>query len=232
MVQKKKTPGIWISRKGLFIWTGLVIFIAGWMFILGILVGRGAAPVNLELGKLEQELADLKAKMFQQEQAQLDAQSSGKGSKSPELGFYEALKSSKKAEPFKTLPQASIQPEPVPKPQQKATASKPKPKPVVKPKPAPKPKPAAPPRPDTRKAVQKGAYAIQVAASKDSKSAERLVNKLRSKGYKAYQIRTEVAGKGVWYRVRVGSYKDQSAAGKVLAKLKAGRYDGMIVRIR
>ena len=96
MAKKKLTPGIQISRKGLLIWIGLVVFIAGWMFVLGILVGRGAAPVNIEVGRLEKELADLKAKMLNQEQARVADQVSGKGSDSSQLGFYEELKSTKK----------------------------------------------------------------------------------------------------------------------------------------
>jgi cell division protein FtsN len=231
LAKKKKTPGtpgILISRKGLLIWISLVIFIACWMFVLGIIVGRGIAPVNLEVGKLEQELADLKAKMFRQEKAALDAQASGRGSESPELGFYEALKSSKKTEPFKSLPQASIKPIEAAKPIKKV----PEPKPVPKPKPVAKPKSVKPPQPAARKVAEKGRFTIQVAASKDAKSAEKLVNTLRSKGFKAYQIRNEVAGKGIWYRVRVGAYQDQGAAGKVLSKLKAGHYRGMIVRTK
>lgn len=228
MAKKKKTPGILISRKGLLIWISLVIFIAGWMFVLGIIVGRGVAPVNLEMGKLEQELADLKAKMLRQEKAKLDAQASGKDSESPTLGFYEALKSSKKTEPFKYLPQASSKPIKAPKPIEKVPESKPAPKP----KPAAKPKSPKSPQPAVRKVAQKGQFAIQVASSKDAKSAENLVNTLRRKGFKAYQIRTEVAGKGIWYRVRVGAYQDQGAAGKMLSKLKAGNYKGMIVRTK
>jgi cell division septation protein DedD len=148
--------------------------------------------------------------MIRQKKAELAAQSSGKGGPSPELGFYEALKSSKKTEPFKSFSQASIKPKKVSKP-------------------AAKPKNEKPPQPAARHVAQKGRFTIQVAASKDAKSAETLVNTLRSKGFKAYQIRNEVAGKGVWYRVRVGAYQDQEAAGKVLSKLKAGNYKGMIV---
>ena len=96
--------GMQISRKGKLVWGGLIVFIAGWMFVLGIMVGRGMAPVNMDVGKLEKELADLKAKMMAQEQAKVEAQLSGKESNLPELGYPEALTSSKKEEPFKSLP--------------------------------------------------------------------------------------------------------------------------------
>ncbi|MEJ2158792.1 MAG: hypothetical protein P8X96_25975, partial [Desulfobacteraceae bacterium] len=102
-MSKKKPSGLQISPKGKLVWGGLVVFIAGWMFVLGIMVGRGMAPVNLEVGKLEKELADLKAKMMDQEKAKVEAQLSGKESHLPVLEYPEALTSSKKEEPFKSL---------------------------------------------------------------------------------------------------------------------------------
>jgi hypothetical protein len=93
-----------LSRKGVMIWIGLMLFIAGWMFVLGILVGRGMAPVNLDAGKLEQELAALKARMLRQEQAQVDARASGQNGGPSDLGFYEALKDPKAEKPFAPLP--------------------------------------------------------------------------------------------------------------------------------
>lgn len=238
--KKKHPPGIQISRKGLLIWIGLVIFIAGWMFVLGILVGRGGAPVNIEVGKLEKELADLKAKMLDQEQSRLADQVAGKGSDSKQLGFYEELKSAKKKEPFKSLPQASVKPKPSPvKPEPSKGAAKSKsvtsskPPPVAKHKAVKRAENSSQPKPASKKAVEKkGRFTIQIAASKDIKSAERLVATLRKKGFQAYQIRAEVAGKGVWYRVRVGAFEDRRAAKKFLEKLKASRYGGMVVSIQ
>lgn len=235
---KEKTAGVHISRRGMFVWIGLIVFIAGWMFVLGIMVGRGSAPVNLEVGKLEQELAQLKAKMLKREEAKVDAQVGGKGGDKPELGFYEELKSpSKKKDDaaFKTLPEVPPRVKPAPAPARQATrqkpASRPKPEPApaVKPEPAPKPKPAPQPKPPAATAAQKGRFTIQVAAVQESKNAEQLVAELRKKGYRAYQIRSEVAGRGVWYRVRVGGFDNRDAANQMLSKLKGDRYGGMVV---
>ena len=55
---------------------------------------------------------------------------------------------------------------------------------------------------------------------------------LRKKGYQAYQIRSEVAGKGVWYRIRVGAFEERAAAAKMLARLKGDKYTGMVVSTR
>ncbi len=225
-----------ISRKGKMVWIGLIIFIAGWMFVLGILVGRGMAPVNLGTGKLEKELAELKAAMMKKEQAKIDAQTSGKGVHKPQLGFYEALKKSNNEPPFKAkLPP---KPEPIPILEKPASVSAPKPLPVPAPKPAPvsKPKPApvlkqaSDPRPKIKPAPGKERFTIQVAAVKTAGNAGRLVSTLRKKGYQAYQVRSEVAGKGVWYRVRVGAFESRHAAQKTLKKLKNDKTNGMVIR--
>lgn len=234
---KKNSSGRQISRKGMLVWGGLIIFIAGWMFVLGIMVGRGMAPVNLEVGKLEQELAALKAKMLEQEKAKVEAQLSGKESNLPELGYPEALTSSKKEEPFKSLPkQPPVKARKAAAPTKKPAAT-PKSTPKPKPKPVPAVKQAAPAKPKTapqsddagRTVARKGQFSIQVAAVQNARSAEQLAANLRKKGYRAYQMRSEVAGKGVWYRVRVGAFKDRGEADRMLAKLKADNFGGMVV---
>ena len=42
---KGRSGVIQISRKGMLVWIGLFLFVAAWMFVLGIMVGRGIAPV-------------------------------------------------------------------------------------------------------------------------------------------------------------------------------------------
>ncbi len=241
---KKKTSGIHISRKGMLVWGGLIVFVAGWMFVLGIMVGRGIAPVNMEVGKLEQELADLKAKMLEQEKAKVEAQISGKENNLPELGYPEALTSGKKEEPFKSLPKKSTAKVKKRVPEQpKKTAVKPKPAPKPKPVPKPKPKPAPAdkpavspkqksspkPKPAPQTVAQKGRFSIQVAAVQNAQSADQLAARLRKQGYRAYRLRSEVAGKGVWYRVRVGAFENRGEADRVLTKLKADNFSGMVV---
>jgi cell division septation protein DedD len=225
-VAKKRKSKSATPRKTLLIWGGVTLFIAAWMFVLGILVGRGTAPVNLEVGKLEKELADLKAAMTRKEQAKINAQTSAKGSGKPQLGFYEALKDPKQNKPYKAKPSAK-QP---PKPARREKRVRAKPIQAKK----------APPKPSAQSSVSdsgngrkgKGRYTIQVAAVKETGNAERLVARLRSKGYPAYQVRVDVPGKGAMHRVRVGAFDNRAAADRMLAKLKAGRHGGMVVSIK
>lgn len=89
-------------------------------------------------------------------------------------------------------------------------------RPAAAPKPAPRPVAANPP------AVKPGGgpFTVQVAAFRDRESAERLSLQLESRGYDAYVQRSEVAGKGTWYRVRVGAFEDKEAARALASKIE------------
>ena len=56
--------------------------------------------------------------------------------------------------------------------------------------------------------------------SKNEKDANRLVDKLKSKGYDAYRKISKIKDKGIWIRVRVGKYKSKAEASATLEKLK------------
>lgn len=88
--------------------------------------------------------------------------------------------------------------------------------PAAAPKPAPQPVAAKPPT------VKPGGgpFTVQVAAFRDRESAERLSLQLEARGYDAYVQRSEVAGKGTWYRVRVGAFKDKEAARALASKIE------------
>jgi cell division protein FtsN len=63
---------------------------------------------------------------------------------------------------------------------------------------------------------------IQVASFKDPKDADKMVAKLKKKGYPAYRIIGVVPEKGVWYRVRIGYYGSQTEAAAMMKKLQKG----------
>jgi hypothetical protein len=69
----------------------LVFFVAAWMFILGVLVGRGTAPVQFDTQALQKELAALRDAMMKKERDALEKAIRGEDKKAP-LEFYEALK--------------------------------------------------------------------------------------------------------------------------------------------
>ena len=63
-------------------------------------------------------------------------------------------------------------------------------------------------------------YTIQAASVKNAKAADRLIEKLKKSGYPAYRAIGNVQGKGIWFRVRIGEYKNKSEALGVIKKLK------------
>jgi cell division septation protein DedD len=234
---------IQLSRKGLLILGGLFFFIAGWMFVLGILVGRGTTPVNLEGDPLEKELAELKNAVTTKQQAEIAAETTAQKEGKPDLGFYKALKEPESKKNFKVVgpgkqtqanqraretaqPKQVDAPPPVPaKPQKQPVAVK---KSVKKPsQPSKSAAPKQGPASDAASSAER--FTIQVAALKQASGADKLVDTLRKKGYPAYQIRSGGNSSEPWYRVRVGAFKDRDAAADMLNRLQQDQYKGLIV---
>jgi cell division septation protein DedD len=75
------------------LWIGLALLaVAVWMFFLGILVGRGTAPVRFDIDRLEQELAALRETLQEKERQLLASTQSAES----EMGFtfFDDLKQS------------------------------------------------------------------------------------------------------------------------------------------
>jgi len=197
----------------------LVFFVAAWMFVLGILVGRGTAPVTFDTQALQKELADLRNAMMQKEQEAVEKAIRGEDEQAP-LEFYEALKTD-----------ASDMAVAMPVPQTTPTAPSPSPahQDVVEEGTPPHKKRAAlmakqgtvaklptpvQPRKEQAPPTATGTLTIQVASMKDGEAAERIVANLKKEGYPAFLARSVIPGKGLWFRVRVGSYanREQAAA--------------------
>ena len=234
-----------ITRKGMVVWCALIFFVMSWMFVLGILVGRGTAPIPVRAHSLEKELDELKTAMLDNAEADMKT-GSKKELQASDLGFHEALRKAPAKEIYKVVSPSSPRkkPEPavvapakapVPVAVQPPAAVKPEPaakedKLTVQPLPAPTAKPeqrsAAPAAPS---AAQSGRYTIQIAAFKDTQSAERMVGELRNKGYPGYSLHSEIPGKGTWYRVRVGGFEDRAAAEGMLKRLNGDRFQGIVI---
>lgn len=69
-------------------------------------------------------------------------------------------------------------------------------------------------------AVPGGAFTLQLSAFQTREEADRFVARLRDRGYAPYIVAAEVANKGTWYRVRMGSFPSREAASRYLADFK------------
>lgn len=86
----------------------------------------------------------------------------------------------------------------------------------------------APPKPPVD-ANPEGTFTLQLAASQDRAEADRFVARLRERGYAPYVVTAEVAGKGTFFRVRMGSFGDRAAAQRYLADFKREtKMDGFV----
>ena len=206
--QSKKKFALQLTRKGVGLLVCLIVLISAWTFTLGILVGRDTAPVKFDIKKLEKRLAALKASDIKEKLKRFKISSNDAEEKKPELGFHEALKTTK----------SDIQlPAPIPK------------QVLDKIKPATPPKEAAAKPEKSEPTESQKEFAVQVASTKDLKDADRLISRLKTKGYPAYKVLGKVPGKGIWFRIRVGPYKGKDEAEKALATLKKNKLKGFIL---
>jgi DedD protein len=234
-----KKPFIVLTRRKIAGWVFVIFFLCAWMFVLGILVGRGTAPVKFDIAAMEKKIeASKKDDPGKPEKMPAHKDSATLQDKT-KLEFYEALKENSEDTKVPALQQPKILKQKIEKPAPKAVS--------------PKPQETTPPKPTSAKAVSQKAgaqksqpvktsqkdvptkekvasvkktaatgplYTIQAASVKNAKDADRLIEKLKKSGYPAYRAIGKVQGKGIWFRVRIGEYKSKSEALGVLKKLE------------
>lgn len=281
------------KRSGL--WIGAMVFICGWVFFLGVIVGRGSAPALFDYKKIESEISLLAKNFTDSRKAQKDVETDIVKIHA-EMEYPEKLKKKTEAEsklpmpvPEKPIKPAET-PMPVPekpvKPAQIEAVHAPPPSPPSAPvkselQPAAKPEPvetaaettptktapeariksmydlkasqaretapertaSAPPertpasvsRPQQppasdNKTVSAQPVAIQMNSLMDRKSADALIESLRSKGISASKTQKMVQGKGICYQVVVGRYASSTEADAVLNRLRQDNMDASLVK--
>lgn len=198
-----------LSGVELFGWTGLLLLVCLWFFVLGVLVGRGMVPVTGIGTPLEKELAQARQESLKQKEAEAEVQAQVR------IDFHEALKEDK-ARPLKI-------PAPLPPAADKVTPAAPTPAVQAKP-PASETPPVKAASADAEKM-----FTIQVAAIKDPRAAQEMIEKLKKKGFDAYSIKAELADGVVWHRIRCGAFESREAAGPLLSNLKEAGYGPVLV---
>ena len=243
-VSLSKKPFLVLSRRAIAGWLGVIFILCAWMFIIGVLVGRGNAPVKFDIDDLQTKLAISKQDQKKGAGAQPRGESSIVKDKT-KLDFYEALPEDRKdtkideKKPTRAI-NKKVEPSPDKKPpettRKKATKqSTPKKETAVKSGAVKKEPPKPPPKQAiTSKSEAKPpakVYTVQVAAVKVAKDADRLVGQLKKKGYPAYRIISKVQGKGIWFRVRVGKYNSRTDARDTMQKLEKSGMKPILVLV-
>lgn len=208
--KKKKELSPEPKKKMALLQLSILFFTSAWMFMLGILVGRGSAPVKIDIKSLQSRLAEVTKKEQKKYKIDQDA-----ASDKTSLGFYDDLQKTDKKDKKrvtsslsskKSLKKQYLVPEKIDNKMVDIT-----PKKIVQ-----------------KNKVQKK-YTIQAASLKDSKIADKLVAKLKKKGYPAYKLKAVIPAKGTWFRIRIGSYKDKTDAAKIINRLKKDKFNVMLV---
>ena len=220
----KKKPSALSKGKGFAFRLFLIVFVSAWMFILGIIVGRGTAPVRFDIEKLQKELAALKETDIKQKERRYKIHKEA-GSDKTDLRFYEDLKDTKSNA---ALPEEIIKQKTEPSPAKPDTAKQM----MGETEKAP-----AADTSQTDMAVSSGGkvepsgkYTIQIASFKDSKAADEMMAALNQKGYSPYRATGEVSGRGTWFRVRTGSFKNRTEAAGTLNRLKKDGFKAILIR--
>ncbi len=247
-----------MSFKGAIKYT-IYIFIGAWMFLLGIMVGRGTAPITFETHSFQERLQAMVQKTQKAENPQ-------DPDKKIALHYFEALNEPVKPDDMQALAVEVIpgkeenKPLEAKKMQQETTDTRvppapkttgPEPVPVKTSKKAATFKASATARDDaadeksapagsrTASAPEKNApdsamgtvgdYTIQVAAFKSFKDAVTQTAVLDEKGFTAMRTSKKIDGV-TWYRVRVGAFATRDAARRYLEKLNQAGINGMIIK--
>lgn len=190
-----------------------------WMFILGILVGRGTAPVQFNVERLQDGLAALKASTVE-ETIRRYRVAFEEVDKRVDLGFHEALKDSKTDLTATTLSLAD------------SSVSKEQAAPEILSEKTESKLPKKARAPDFQKKTKPEItkpWVIQVKATQDEADGEELTENLKKKGFRAYLTVFEGSGKGTWYRIRVGGYADRSEAEADFERLKKEQFSPWII---
>lgn len=235
---QKRRPYLELTRRGTFGSLLLIAAACAWMFFVGVLVGRGTAPIKFDMQALNRELEALKQASEEGRRQQLESYAAALEDSST-IDVYAELKRSDDQLTIdpnlsRQVPTPSIRTEaseakapggraaiPVIRRQKGLRAKTPgrpglKSRSAAKTSASPEAGSAAARSPSRRP----GGLTVQVAAIKDARSAEQMVARLRREGFDAYQSRKSLPGQGTWYRVRVGRYPDKKSATNVMRRLK------------
>lgn len=228
-----KPKPVWqLSRRGVYGSIALALTACAWTFFVGVLVGRGTAPVKFDMEKLGQDLHALREQVQDQQARQLEAYSAAVENKS-NMDFYEDLKQpgddiSIDPNLTRTPPQPTIE-SAAPVPAEGEDPPAPSGVPVKRRMPGLQPKKKAavrtpdpkPPPSHTASPAAAGALTLQVASLQDAKTADEMVARLRKEGYSAHRTSVTIPGKGRWYRIQVGRFSDREQAAKTIHALES-----------
>ena len=234
-----------LSRAQAFLCGLALLFSLTWMFIFGILVGRGLPLVDskdtslraelmqfLGLGRELAQPVENVAETWEDPQKQQEIQKKIAQS----LSYYEDLSRKDSTLPPPAPPEQSpsVPKEKSPDPGTKAKAKQPPAAPQRTETASTGPQKSAsqpPPRGhDANENASSEHFTLLIASLKDGEGARKLVDQLRSKGYNA-RLEPLDAGGASWNRVLLGSFPNREGALRFAAEFnRRERMEGLVIR--
>ncbi|UCF00706.1 MAG: SPOR domain-containing protein [Deltaproteobacteria bacterium] len=207
--KKKKSVRFEVSRLALTGWCFGLLLALIWMFLLGLFVGKGITPANINF-------TEIKKRMMAEGIWPGSGETDGQKTPPPrttekrkiafkDLEFYEKLAKKKEAQ---LQNPAVVKTPPTEKPSTTVAAKPPPPAQRRK-------KSSARQKPSTNR------FTVQLASFKDLTNAKKFAARFRGLKHKATIREVELSGKGRWYRVQVGklaSREEATALANHLAK--------------
>ena len=196
----KKSVRFEVSRLALTGWCFGLFLALFWMFLLGLFVGKGITPANINFTEIKKRMM---AEGIWPGSSEMGRQESPPPStttkkKIPlkDLEFYEKLAKKKEAQ--------------LQKPAVAKTPPKEKPPTTVAAKPPPPAKQQK--KSSEQQEPSTDRFTVQLASFKDLTSAKKFAARFRGLKHKATIREVELSGKGRWYRVQVGKLASREEA--------------------
>jgi len=213
-----------LTKKRAAGWLVIFCFVSAWIFLLGILVGRGTVPVQFDIDALQKELSELRRAILEKEKKLIKTDTDYLSGKT-DFDFHEAFKKSKPdTDPqFTKKTPAAASEKPMPADEGNSVPTKRQTVNIVK-------------KSDKRKSTLKKKpeaavkmLTIQIASLRDPKIADQLVSSLKKKGYPAYKTIGIISENNIWYRVRAGYFKNRAGSRKMMNELKKKHKGAILV---
>lgn len=243
--KNKQSDQFVFSRRAILLWGMSFMVVAIWIFVLGVLAGRGLIFQSQTFKNIEKRIGEFRSNNLPAVTVEPD-QEEGAASV-PKLTFYKSLSTGRIQDDLISIkkPESASLPS---KQKKKTTATvsseheSPPEKTLLRKKeiesstrlvakmemPAVQSLPRGTSLAQPPARVEGENYTVQVAALKDFERAEKLVASLERQGYPAYFYRVRDESRQ-YFRVRVGRYKTRREAQSALVKLRRIGHEGIFI---
>ncbi|MDB9823158.1 SPOR domain-containing protein [Deltaproteobacteria bacterium] len=200
---KAKRYKIELTSLSALLWCVFLFFLLIWVFVLGILVGRGFLPGTVTtISELKSQITKLQEMVSIKEP--YDSSTPKETEQDPKLAFYEKLASKKDEVKNNWKPEADVdelKDEELP-PTSEALQKSPEDEKVLI---------SLPEKEESKPSISTVMYTVQLASIGDLGKAEKLIKDLIAQGYDAYFYEIDVKGK-TYYRIRCGRFASRNEA--------------------